>query len=99
MKEEGGIKNLISKIKKGKEKMSLGKNVRCGAHYLSLALLTASLVIILLYKPVNMFIMRSSGSYVVYMLVFALIIGLSVYIFERIMVDIFGYTIDPFCSP
>lgn len=63
------------------------RRVNYSTTYLTVALMSAAFIIILLYPPVNNFLMRSSGSYVIYMVVVAIIIGLVVYISERINAD------------
>lgn len=63
------------------------KRVNYSTTYLTVSLMAAAFVVILLYPPVNNFFMRSSGSYVIYMLVMAIIMGLVVYVSERINAD------------
>lgn len=63
------------------------KRVDYSTTYLTVSLMAAAFIIILLYPPVNNFFMRSSGSYVIYMLVMAIIMGLVVYVSERINAD------------
>ena len=67
------------------------KRIKHGIHYLTISLVTAIFVLILLYPKVNTYLMRSAGSYVMYMLLMAILIGFIVYITERIIVDVLGH--------
>lgn len=60
------------------------KRVNYSTTYLTVALMAAAVIIIILYPPVSQFLMRSSGSYVMYMLVVAILLGLTVYVSERV---------------
>lgn len=66
------------------------KRIKHGIHYLTISLVTAIFVLVLLYPRVNTYLMRSAGSYVIYMLLFAVLVGLIVYVTERILVDVLG---------
>ena len=68
----------------------LQRKINKGAKYLTVALMAAAFTVIFLYPPINSFLMRSSRSYVMYSVVFALLIALVVYGTERLLADVFG---------
>jgi len=69
---------------------AIQKKVCQGLKYLTVALIAGSFAIILLHPRINGCLMRSSGSYSMYMGVFALLIAVVVYLTERLLADVFG---------